>query len=293
MAVDKLVDSTQLDSDLTSVANAIRTKGGTSAQLAFPAGFVQAIGDIQTGGTDTLLLALCRQLTGDIVLNVNPTISSSTASTFRELLADNPIDSLKVTGLTVCPERFAYQQLGAGYGHASVMKSIEMNSSSIGNEVCAYARKLTSAHFPNAYLEKVNYGWQGSRAFINCTSLTDVYIPLFPTIQEQMFLGCSALAVLDLPSVTRIRARGFESCSALETIVLRASSVAVLENTSAFAGTRFASGGVGGTIYIPETLYNHLGDSTSDDYKTATNWATIDGYGTITWAKIEGSVYDT
>lgn len=49
MAIDKAVDSTQLDSDLTSVANAIRTKGGTSAQLAFPTGFVQAIGDIETG----------------------------------------------------------------------------------------------------------------------------------------------------------------------------------------------------------------------------------------------------
>lgn len=49
MALDKLVDSTQLDSDLTSVANAIRTKGGTSAQLAFPAGFVSAIGDLSTG----------------------------------------------------------------------------------------------------------------------------------------------------------------------------------------------------------------------------------------------------
>ena len=50
MAVDKLVDSTQLDTDLTSVANAIRTKGGTSAQLAFPSGFVTAIGNIPTGG---------------------------------------------------------------------------------------------------------------------------------------------------------------------------------------------------------------------------------------------------
>lgn len=47
MSLDKLVDSTQLDSDLTSVANAIRTKGGTSAQLAFPTGFVQAIEDIE------------------------------------------------------------------------------------------------------------------------------------------------------------------------------------------------------------------------------------------------------
>lgn len=43
--------------DLTSVANAIRTKGGTSAQLAFPAGFVSAIQAIPTGGgsTETLL----------------------------------------------------------------------------------------------------------------------------------------------------------------------------------------------------------------------------------------------
>ena len=50
MAVDKLVDSAQLNSDLTSVANAIRTKGGTSAQLAFPSGFVSAVQNIPTGG---------------------------------------------------------------------------------------------------------------------------------------------------------------------------------------------------------------------------------------------------
>lgn len=52
MALDKLVDSTQLDSDLTSVANAIRTKGGTSAQLAFPADFVSAVEAIPSGGGD-------------------------------------------------------------------------------------------------------------------------------------------------------------------------------------------------------------------------------------------------
>ena len=50
MALDKLVDSSQLDTDLTAVANAIRTKGGTSASLAFPSGFVTAIGNIPTGG---------------------------------------------------------------------------------------------------------------------------------------------------------------------------------------------------------------------------------------------------
>lgn len=40
------------DTELTSIANAIRTKGGTSAPLVYPNGFVNAIGDIPTGGTD-------------------------------------------------------------------------------------------------------------------------------------------------------------------------------------------------------------------------------------------------
>jgi len=52
MALDKLVDSTQLDADLASVANAIRTKGGTSAQLQFPSGFVSAVEAISGGGGD-------------------------------------------------------------------------------------------------------------------------------------------------------------------------------------------------------------------------------------------------
>ena len=50
MALDKLVDSAQLDSDLEDVADAIRAKSGGSSPLAFPAGFVSEIGSIQTGG---------------------------------------------------------------------------------------------------------------------------------------------------------------------------------------------------------------------------------------------------
>ena len=50
MAVDKLVDSGQLDSDLEDVADAIRAKSGSSGSLAFPSGFISEIGNIQTGG---------------------------------------------------------------------------------------------------------------------------------------------------------------------------------------------------------------------------------------------------
>lgn len=50
MTVDKIVDGTALDNNLTSVANAIRTKGGTSGSLSFPSGFVSAINALGGGG---------------------------------------------------------------------------------------------------------------------------------------------------------------------------------------------------------------------------------------------------
>ena len=49
MAYDKVVDSASLDLKLTQVADAIRTKGNTSADLQFPSGFISAIQAIQTG----------------------------------------------------------------------------------------------------------------------------------------------------------------------------------------------------------------------------------------------------
>ena len=58
MSADKLVDSTQLDNDLTSVANAIRAKSGGSGQLAFPAGFVSEIQAIPSGGGGSPLTKL-------------------------------------------------------------------------------------------------------------------------------------------------------------------------------------------------------------------------------------------
>ncbi len=47
-----MANYTCTDTELTSIANAIRTKGGTQAQLEYPTGFVTAINNISTG-TDT------------------------------------------------------------------------------------------------------------------------------------------------------------------------------------------------------------------------------------------------
>ena len=79
-----------------------------------------------------------------------------------------------------------------------------------------------------------------------------------------------------------------------DTLILRKNGIVTLNNANAFDGnTPFWTGGSGGTIYIPKALYDHLGDGTALDYKAATNWSTLDGYGTVTWAQIEGSYYET
>lgn len=45
-----MADYLTTDTELASVANAIRTKGGTSSPLVYPAGFINAINAIPTGG---------------------------------------------------------------------------------------------------------------------------------------------------------------------------------------------------------------------------------------------------
>lgn len=51
MAINKAIDGNQLDADLLSIADAIRLKGGTLAELEFPDEFIAAINDIPQGGS--------------------------------------------------------------------------------------------------------------------------------------------------------------------------------------------------------------------------------------------------
>ena len=65
MAIDRAVDSARLNDDLEAVADAIRAKGGTSAQLAFPSDFVSAISAIAASQGYEVLAS------GDYVLSAN------------------------------------------------------------------------------------------------------------------------------------------------------------------------------------------------------------------------------
>lgn len=134
----------------------------------------------------------------------------------------------------------------------------------------------------------------GSSAIRGDTNLLTFEAPAATSETGNSFAyGNTKMTLCDLGLCTKIASNGFTNCSSLETLILRRSdAICALASNGSFNGSPFKSGGTGGTIYIPKALYDHLGDGTALDYKAATNWSTVNGYGTITWAQIEGSPYE-
>lgn len=125
-----------------------------------------------------------------------------------------------------------------------------------------------------------------------CMALQKLVIPKATYYENNMCNQCTALEVADIGGGSIVRGGVFTGCKTLKTLIIRSNAVCSLGSVSNFSNAPFANGGSGGTIYIPKVLYDHLGDGTELDYKAATNWATLDSYGTITWAQIEGSIYE-
>ena len=153
----------------------------------------------------------------------------------------------------------------------------------------------------------------GNSAFHSCTGLTKLYLPkvevvdttnafyavtcplVLPSIKGTTYNRLTQFkgTVIDLGKGDYyIGAYTFNNCTNLTNIILRKETIPGLDNANAVVNTPFKSGGTGGEIYIPKVLYDHLGDGSALDYKSATNWSTVDGYGTITWMQIEGSQYE-
>ncbi len=276
MAVDKLVDSAQLESDLTDIADAIRAKTGKSASMQFPSEFVSEIGSISGGGGDDTYL---RIIEGD-----------STITTIN----DSNMTKIKMRGCSSL---------------SGLTSATFANVTTVGDRVFEGCRNLQSASFP-ALTTMSGYLFSGISSFrqynmplvtnIGTESFkgTAIQYAVFPSITQSVsngsFDGCPNLVAADFGPLRDFTGSKSLSAPLLSTIVIRNSSrVPSLLNAATFNNSPFASGGTGGTIYIPKALYDHLGDGTNLDYKNATNWSIIDGYGTITWAQIEGSIYET
>ena len=228
------------DTDLTAVADAIRTKGGTSADLTFPSGFVTAIQNISAG------------MDFDDYVKNPPTFPSG---------------------------------------------DYVFNGTSMRDYAFAYLASVTTTGYSEWTIHAPNCTYLGQNAFRECRMLKEAHFPALTSFHSTNYIffmptsGTRKLALIDWGSCN-ITENLFKNAANLKTLILRKTTIATLGSTAAFTGTPFKSGGSGGTIYIPKALYDHLGDGTSSDYKAASNWSTVNGYGTITWAQIEGSQYE-
>lgn len=148
---------------------------------------------------------------------------------------------------------------------------------SIGTNNFDNCTSLTTINFPKVTCINDN-------AFYGCTGLINVNFPSLTDLRNACFYGCSNLATAILGSIPQIKNTVFKNCSSLNTLVIKTNSICTMLNTAAFDGTPFASGGTGGTVYVPQALI--------ESYKTASNWATLYDAGTCTFAPIEGSEYE-
>lgn len=316
------------DTNLTAVANAIRQKGGTSASLEFPDDFVEAIGDIQTGGGSSVIVeALNVTQNGTYTAPAGTAYSpvtvavSGSGTDYLAARLNNTLTSYSSSDVTSIPKQV--------FNGCSQLQSVSFpNATSIGEYAFNDCLNLASVSAPNvttisqyafsgcakltsAPLDSVTSLAYSSYCFSGCTSLKSVSLPsltLTAALPQYCFRACSSLTNVELPSdyTGELGFGCFASCSNLEmidcqktqeipgycfngsssltTIVIRRTSVATLSNISAFTGTPFASGGSGGTLYVPNDLIS--------SYQSASNWSTILGYANNQIKKIEGSIYE-
>jgi hypothetical protein len=233
-------------SELTAVADAIREKGGTSAPLTYPFGYVSAIQDIQTGGDIDALID--RAISGTYE---NSTVTHIGNGAFMycgflcavyfpncEIIAQsafNLCSGLSIADFPVC--------------------------TSIHSSAFAICRSLATISFPAC--ETI-----GTAAFNSCSALISVDFPTCTDILSSAFYYCSGMETASFPVCQNMNANAFAQCRLLTSLYLMGSLVVSLKNSNAFSSTPIggysASAGQYGSIYVPASLLT--------DYQTATNW---------------------
>lgn len=129
--------------------------------------------------------------------------------------------------------------------------------------VAAYAfysnKVIQSISFPNATS-------MGFYACFGASNLTHANLPKAATVGSFGFADAN-LYYFDAPT-KQIYQHTFRNNANLSRLILRnPNKICTLDDVNAFSGTPFASGGTGGTVYVPSSLI--------ESYQTATNWASL------------------
>lgn len=183
MAYDKVIDSAVLEQDLTTVADAIRTSGGTSEPLEFPKGYVEAIEPL-VNKDDYLAIVLNRTVTE----LVNDQITKDLPANFQKSNQNlTKVDMPNVTSLG-----------GYCFSYCKNLTEISLPSvTTLNEESISGCIKLTSLYLPS--LTKIN-SW--GYTFQMNDKLAKAYFPKLTNITAGSFLNAYALETLILGADT-------------------------------------------------------------------------------------------
>lgn len=235
--------------DFTTVADAIRAKGGTSASLSWPAGFAAAISAIQTsgGGDEVFNQMVTRTYSFASPLQVVSTsyVGSGAFAWFRPAniglsfpnattISDYAFHGASFEQLTfpncttIGNHAFNnYQDDNITFTKMSVVPSYAFYSASfstmtdsmfpsatiVQSSACRYARLTTIS------MSKIVSAYQ--YAFANCTALTNVSLPsLKGTLGIAAFTGCTTLTTITLPNIGILNSAAFQGCTSLTAVYL-------------------------------------------------------------------------
>lgn len=174
-----------------------------------------------------------------------------------------------------------------------------------GNYCFSDCTSLTTVNLPLFAESDSRYG---GNLFTRCTALVNVNAPLIRPgagqfdgctalktyvnttaynqgIGSYAFRNCSNLEALDLNSVTQFSAvYAWGGTAKLAVIVLRRTDAIIPCSSASNVPDSMKSGGIGCTVFVPSAL--------KSQYEQATNWSTLVADGKLTFAAIEGSIYE-
>lgn len=286
-----MITYTVTDTQLSSIADSIRSKAGVYGSLIFPGGFISAVNYCYS----TADLPAFDFVTTDT--NWSNLTSYIASSAYKG-------GSVKAVYFPICTDirQYAFQSCALRYAGFPNCENI----SPIAFEMC---RSLTTVSFPKCItiggaafngcwsLGEVNFPVctsVGGSAFGGCGALSRAVFPKCTTISPMAFAWCSALSSIhfpkctyiggyafyccyslstaSFPKCTTIGSAAFSACTRLVSLYLNGvSSVPTLGedafNATPIGGYTIATAGQYGSVFVPSSLYT--------SFLTATNWSSI------------------
>lgn len=203
--------------DLTAVADAIRTKGGTDAQLTFPNGFVDAVQAISAGAaiTDGIVVK-ARDADGyatevDVYGELFDAEFAYRSNSYDQRSGWNSLKIINLKTPTKIPNScFSWlNNLETITGMENVTEIVGSGAAGTMQNV-----RLSNCSFPNA-----TYNGNSGRVFQNCPNLETIYLPkVNGSLKGGHFIiqNCPALKTAELGSVGNgvdIGTYAFQNCT--------------------------------------------------------------------------------